>query len=105
MACCKGGGYMLRRVLVKHPELSIPGTKFFKALPGFDGIEHGFEGKTYKFFENKAVEAPASFIMHENTIVEVEPTVKAEPKVEAEVTAEPKNKKNVEEVKDANHRF
>ncbi len=88
---------MLRRVLVRHPELSIPGTKFFKALPGFDGIEHSFEGKVYKFFENKAVEAPASFIMHENTIVEVDAPVQAEPKT---------NKKNVvEEVKDADYRF
>ena len=86
----------MKKVLLRHPVLAIPGTKWFQALPGFDGIEHSFEGKLYKFFENKAVEAPASFIMHEHTIYEVE-APKAEPRVEI------KTKK--EEVKDADNRF
>ncbi|MFA5396010.1 MAG: hypothetical protein WC346_08395 [Methanogenium sp.] len=91
LGCGKGGEEKMRNVLLRHKNISIDGTKWFKALPTFNGVEHSYMGKIYKFYTSKATEAPAKFIIHKNTIIEVEAPKVEIPKETVKVDYKPKS--------------
>jgi hypothetical protein len=72
--CC--GGVTAGNIYAKYPELKGDTIMLFKALEGFNGVQHESGGKIYTFYTDKPTEAPESFKVHENTIVVTEMTKK-----------------------------